>query len=147
LKPFPPTKQEEKYFHQTQSTKATKDTRDMSQPHHSWVAPSSQSSQSIIENRTTSAPADKIESGEHQQQPFTNMPPLPRRSSHNYEHDSARFSSSSAEQAAEKTGRPDGSGKLSHHTRQPSFSREDQKRLAHAFIMTEGDKKSFSEKD
>lgn len=118
----------------------------MSQPHHSWVAPSSQSSQSIIENRTASAPAAKIDSGE-QQQPFTNMPPLPRRSSHNYEHDSARFSSSSAEQAAEKTGRPDGSGKLSHHTRQPSFSREDQKRLAHAFIMTDADKKSFSEKD
>lgn len=106
----------------------------MSEPHHSWVAPSSQSSQPIIENKTTSAPAAKVESGEQQQQPFTNMPPLPRRSSYNYEHDCA-FS------------KPDSSGK-SHHTRTPSFSREDQKRLAHAFIMAEADKKKgFTEKD
>jgi len=122
----------------------------MSQPHqHAWVAPSSQISQSIIENRTEPAPAAKVDSGEQQQDPFANtgIPRLPRRSSHNYEHDSARFSSSSAEQAAEKTGRPDASGKLSHHARTPSFSREDQKRLAHAFIMTEGDKTSFTEKD
>jgi hypothetical protein len=116
-------------------------------PHHSWVAPSSQSSQSIIENRTEPSPAAEVDNGQQQQQTFTNMPPLPRRSSHNYEQDSARFSGFSAEKAAEKTGGSDGGGKPAHHARQKSFSREDQKRLAHAFMMTEGDEKSFTEKD
>jgi hypothetical protein len=102
--------------------------------HISWEAPrpSAQSSQFIIENgEKTSATSGQ---GQH---PGMSS----RRISHNYEQDTARFN---AEHSSEgKTDAAPSDGK--HHSRQKSFSREDQKRLAHSFMMTDGDKKSFSE--
>lgn len=113
------------------------------QRQYSWVAPSSQSSQSIIEGK-----AEPPTTGQEQQQKQgadTEVPLLPRRSSHNYEHDLARFSNFSSERPAGDNKGKAGEVSGRHHERTKSFNREDQKRDAHTFMMTEGDRKNFSE--
>lgn len=80
-------------------------------------------------------------------------PPLVRRSTHNYEHDSAEFfggrrhTSEDPQLSSEKPAGADEMQRAFHNRRQ-SFDREDQKRLQYEYLLRKGEenqKKGFSE--
>lgn len=83
---------------------------------------------------------------------FTPSPPV-RRSTHNYEHDSAEFfggrrhTSEDPQLSPEKPADADGM-RRAFHTRRQSFDREDQKRLHYEYLLGKGEekqRKGFSE--
>lgn len=126
--------------------------------HYSWAPPSTQSSQSIIKSSDSATDGENASDPTHQEKSQT-APVIPRRSSYNYEQDSARFSNfgnhplagspaSGSGQAGVKVSdsNVEGLQKKLFHQRQKSYTQEDQKRMQLEFMLTsDKNPQSFSE--